>query len=216
VRNRWKLVAGALLLALVLAACGGGDDNESGDTGSTGSTGSTTATTGDTGSTGGTVSPEDYVNTVCTSMSTWVNDVQTMSNDFTTNLDPSADIQAQKDAIVQLFDDMLAATDTLISSLQGAGIPDVDDGDQIQAALSDSFEQARTALDDAKTQVENLGVDDPAAFATELGNIGTAIQSSMSGITGSLSGLQAPELEQAAANEPACQAIAGGGATATT
>jgi ElaB/YqjD/DUF883 family membrane-anchored ribosome-binding protein len=218
VKNRWKLVAGTLLLALVLAACGGGDDNESGDSGTTGTTATTgaTSTTGDTGSTGGTVSPEEYVKTVCTSMSTWVNDVQTMSNDFTTNLDPSADLQTQKDAIVQLFDDMLGATDTLISSLQSAGTPDVDNGDQIQAALSDSFEQARTALNDAKTQVEKLGIDDPAAFATELGNIGTAIQSSMSGITGSLGGLQAPELEQAAAQEPACQAIAGGGATSTT
>ena len=51
-RNRWKLVAGTLLLALVLAACGGGDDNQSGDSGSSGTTGTTTATTGTTGTTG--------------------------------------------------------------------------------------------------------------------------------------------------------------------
>ena len=204
-RNRWKFVAGALLLALVLAACGGDDDG--GDTGST--TGTTAEATGDTGSTG-TVSPEEYVKSVCTSMSTWVTDVQSLSNDFGTGIDPT-DVQATKDALVDLFDQMLAATDTLISNLDAAGTPDIENGEEIRSSLSASFEQARSALDDAKTQVEALSVDDPAAFGTELQNIGTAIQSSMSGITGSLSGLAAPELEQAAANEPACSALAAGG-----
>jgi hypothetical protein len=105
---------------------------------------------------------------------------------------------------------MLAATDTLISSLDAAGTPDVADGDQIRSTLSDSFEQARAALEDARNQIDALSVDDPQAFAAELTNIGTAIQTSMNGITGSLSGLSAPELEQAAANEPACQQMAAG------
>ena len=208
-KNRWKLVAGLVMLALALVACGGGDGEEGGDTGTT--TGTTAeATGGDTGTSGGTATPEEYVKSVCTSMSTWVNDVQTMSTEFGSSLDPSADIQTQKDAIVGLFDDMLAATDTLISSLDAAGTPDVADGDQIRSTLSDSFEQARTALEDAKNQIDALSVDDPQAFATELTNIGTAIQTSMNGITGSLSGLAAPELEQAAANEPACQQMAAG------
>ena len=213
-KNRWKLVAGVVMLALVLVACGGGDD-EGGDTGTTTgttaeATGTTAEATGDTGTSGGTVSSEEYVQSVCTSMSTWVNDVQTMSNEFGSSLDPSADIQTQKDAIVGLFDEMLGATDTLISSLDAAGTPDVEGGDEIRATLSDSFAQARAALEDAKNQIGALSVDDPQAFATELTNIGTAIQTSMNGITGSLSGLAAPELEQAAANEQACQQMAGG------
>ena len=208
-KNRWKLVAGVVMLALVLVACGGGDDEGGGDPGTT--TGTTAEATGEaTGTAGGTATPEEYVKSVCTSMSTWVNDVQTMSTEFGSSLDPSADIQTQKDAIVGLFDDMLAATDTLISSLDAAGTPDVADGDQIRSTLSDSFAQARAALEDAKNQIDALSVDDPQAFATELTNIGTAIQTSMNGITGSLSGLSAPELEQAAANEPACQQMAAG------
>ena len=214
-KNRWKLVAGALLMALVLAACGG-DDNAGGDTGSsTGTTGTTTAATGTSG--GGSVSPEEYVKSVCTSMSTWVSDVQNLSNSFGSDVDPT-DLEATKNAIVDLFGQMLDATDTLISSLQAAGTPDIDNGDQIKAALSDSFTQARQALSDAKDQIANLDTSDPTQFATQLQGIGTAIQSSMSGITGSLSGLQAPELEQAAANEPACASLAAGasGASGTT
>lgn len=215
-KNHWRLIAGVLLLALVLAACGG-DDSGGGDTtgGTTASTG-TTGTTGATGTTGGTVAPEEYVASVCTSMQTFVDDVTTMSNDFGSTLDPTADVQTQKDAIVGLFDDMLAAMDTLISELQAAGTPDVDGGDQITAALSDSFASARQALQDARDQVEGLSVDDPTAFATELTNIGTAIQDSMSGITGSLSELDAPALSEAAANEPACASLASSGATGTT
>ena len=210
-KNRWKLVAGALLMALVLAACGG-DDNSGGDTGSSPGT---TASTGTTG--GGTVSADEYVHSVCTSMSTWVTDVQNLSNSFGSDVDPT-DLEATKNAIVDLFGQMVDATDKLISSLQAAGTPDVDNGDQIKAALNDSFTQARQALSDAKDQIANLDTSDPTQFATQLQGIGTAIQSSMSGITGSLSGLQAPELEQAAANEPACASLAAGasGASGTT
>ena len=215
-KNRWKLVAGALLLALVVAACGGDDDSGGGDGGDTGTTTGATTTTGSTG----TVSAEEYATTLCTSMQTYIDDVTTLSDDFVANLDPSADLAGQRDGVVGFLDDVLTATDTLISNLEAAGVPDVEGGQGIVDAVSQSFDQARQVIDDAKAQVEALSLDDPTAFATELGNIGTAIQTSLSGIGTSLSTLDSAELSAAVTAEPACAQVAGAagvsGATGTS
>lgn len=213
-RSRWKFVAGALVMALVLAACGGDDDGgDEGTTAATGTTAEATGATGDTGSTVGTVAPEEYVRALCTGMKTYVDDVTTLSSEFGTSLDPTADLQTQKEAVVGLLQDIIDATDTLITDLEAAGVPDVEGGDEIVSAVGDSFDQARQVIDDAKAQVEDLSIDDPATFATELTNIGTAIQNSLGGISGSLSELDAPELSEAAANEPSCASLAGTGPT---
>jgi hypothetical protein len=194
------------LLALVLAACSG-DDNGGGDT------------TGGGGDTGGaqTVPAEAYATSLCTSMQTYIDDVTNLSNSFASTLDPSADLAGQQDAVVGFLDDVLTITDTLITDLEAAGVPDVEGGQAIRDAVSQSFDRARTVIGDAKSQVEGLALDDPQAFATELGNIGAAIQESLGGIGGSLSALDSPALADAVAAEPACAQLTGAaGASGTT
>jgi hypothetical protein len=148
-------------------------------------------------------------------MQSYIDDVTSLSDDFVANLDPAADLAGQRDAVVGFLDDVLTATDRLISSLDRAGVPDVDGGQGIVDAVSQSFDQARQVIDDAKAQVEALSLDDPTAFATELGNIGTAIQTSLSGIGTSLSTLDSAELSSAVAAEPACAQVAGAASGAT-
>ena len=65
------------------------------------------------------------------------------------------------------------------------------------AAINASFQDAKTVLEDAQTQVEALSTDDPQAFATELNEIGVAIQSSLGGIGDSLWSCETPELSEA-------------------
>jgi hypothetical protein len=199
----WKLVAAVLVLALALVACsddggdGGGDGIDIGG--------------GDDGGQTDTVAPEEYVRSLCTGIGTYLDDINALSDDFVGALDPTADAQSQKDAVVGLLNDIIGATDTLITDLEAAGIPDVDDGDAIVAAVGDSFEQARQVIDDARAAVEELSVDDPATFAAELAEIGTAIQNSSAGISASLGTLESEELSEAALDEPACTELAGSG-----
>jgi len=208
VRKRWKLTAGAMLLALALAlsACSS-DDNGGGTTGG-GNTG-TTAATGSTSSSGGTVTPAEYAKSLCSSMQSYVTNVTDLSNNFASSLDPSADLAGQRDAVVGFLDDVLTATDKLISDLDAAGVPDVDNGQEIVSTIKSAYQQARSAIADAKSQVQGLSLDDPTAFASQLSDIGTAIQSSLGDIGGSLSTLDSQELSQAVASEPSCAAIAG-------
>lgn len=209
--NRWKLVAATLALALALAACSS-DDNGGGGGGGGGVTGASEAT-----GSAQTVSAEAYATALCSSMQTYIDDVTNLSNSFASTLDPSADLALQRDSVVGFLDDVLTITDTLISDLEAAGVPDVEGGQAIRDAVSQSFSQARTVIDDARSQVEGLSLDDPQAFATELGNIGGAIQDSLGGIGGSLSALDSPALSEAVAAEPACAQLSGApGASGTT
>jgi hypothetical protein len=212
VKNRFKLVLGVLLIALMLAACSS-DDNGGGDTGGA-TTGGATGTTQSTGG-GATVSASEYAKAVCTTMSTYVTDVTDLSNTFASSLDPAADLAGQRDAVVGFLDDVLTATDELITNLEAAGVPDVDNGQEIVDKIKESFTQAKSVIADAKDQVQNLSLDDPTAFATQLSGIGTAIQDSMTGIGTSLQSLSSPELEQAVTSEPACSSLSGGASGAT-
>ena len=212
--NRWKLVMGVLLLALVLAACSSGNDNSSGG-GTGGNTGGSTGTTATTGASGS-VSASDYAKSVCTSMQTYVTDVTNLSNNFASSLDPSADLAGQRDAVVGFLDDVLTSTDKLIGDLEAAGVPDVDNGQQIVDAIKQSFEKAKGVIEDAKQQVQNLSLDDPSTFATQLSSIGTKIQGSMTDIGTSLQSLSSPELEQAVAQEPSCASLSSGGASGSS
>jgi hypothetical protein len=213
VKNRFKLVLGVLLIALTLAACSS-DDNGGGDTGGTTTGGTTTGATATTGG-GETVSAAEYAKSVCTTMSTYVNDVTNLSNTFASGLDPSADLAGQRDAVVGFLDDVLTSTDKLITNLEAAGVPDVDNGQEIVDKIKASFAQAKSVIAEAKDKVQNLSLDDPTAFATQLSGIGTAIQDSMTGIGTSLQTLSSPELEQAVASEPACSSLSGGASGAT-
>ena len=205
-KTRWKLVAAIAMLALVLAACGGDDNGGGGGDGDTGGPAETGEVQG--------VGAEEYVAAICTSIGTYVTDITALSDGFVGQLDPTADVQTQKDAVVGLLDDIIATTDGLIEDLTAAGVPDVEGGDAIAAALTDSLQQSRQIIDDAKAAVEELSVDDPVAFTTQLTEIGTAIQNSQAGVTASLGALESPELSEAALNEPACTELAGAGASA--
>jgi hypothetical protein len=201
VTNRWRIVAGAVLLALALAACSSGDGGGGGEGDGGGGNG---------GGGGTTVSADAYAKTLCTSMKSYVDDVTNLSSTFVSNLSPSADLAGQRDAVVGFLDDVLDATDRLIADLGDAGVPDVDNGQEIDAAVKRSFEQARGIIEDARQQVQDLSLDDPQAFATELSSIGTAIQDSLGSIGGSLESLDNAELSQAVADEPACASVTAG------
>ena len=183
-KTRSKLLAALVASVFALGACssdGGGGDS---------------------------VSPEAYAQGLCGGLQTYLTSVQTLTTDFTTGLDPAASLDDQKASVVDYLGQVIGATDTLIADVDAAGVPDVDAADALVAAVNGSFQDAKTVLEDARTQVEALTTDDPQAFATELNEIGVAIQSSLGGIGDSLSELETPELSEAVQGEPACQDVA--------
>jgi hypothetical protein len=154
------------------------------------------------------VTPGTYVKSLCTSVQSYVDDITTLSTDFAAGIDPAASADEQKQAVLDFLDDALALTDALIDQVDAAGVPDVEGGAAMVEAIAASFQEAREVLEAARGRVEAASTDDPQAFAAELNEVGTTIQSSLGGIGGSLDLVDSPELAAAAEDEPTCAALA--------
>jgi hypothetical protein len=154
------------------------------------------------------VTPGTYVKSLCTSVQSYVDDITTLSTDFAAGIDPAASADDQKQAVLDFLDDALALTDALIDQVDAAGVPDVEGGPAMVEAIAASFQEARDVLEAARARVEAASTDDPQAFAAELNEVGTTIQSSLGGIGGSLDLVDSPELAAAAEDEPTCAALA--------
>jgi hypothetical protein len=187
-----KIGIGVVAGLLLLSACSSGGDGGGGGTPS---------------SAPQKVSAEAYVKDLCGGIQTYLTDVQTLSSNFSSSIDPTASAQDQAAAVGSFLDDVISKTDTLVATVKAAGVPDVDGGQEVATTLTATFQKVSDALQQARDKVDSLPTGDPAAFATELTNLGTEIQSSLSGIGNSLGTLSSSQLDQAFSAEPTCQGI---------
>ena len=96
--RRAARIAGASVVTLGLAACGNGDGEE-------------------------TVSAQTYAQRLCANMQSYIDEVAMLSTDFAGELDPAAELDEQRDALLAFLDDVLVATDRLIAGIERAGPP---------------------------------------------------------------------------------------------
>lgn len=198
--RRSPLVALVLVLALAFAACGGDDEETPESTASTPATESSSPAAG-------TVSAEEYVSTLCTEMQNWLTKLQEGQAEVQATVQPGAPPEEGQAALATFFDGAVTATEELVTAIQGAGSPDVSGGEEIASELVAKFEEAQTALSDARAQVDSLPVDDRQAFAQAATKLGTTIQTQLQAIGTALSSLSQPELDAAAAEDPACMQL---------
>ncbi len=173
----------ALVISGVLAGCGG------------------------SGSSG--VSAATYVKSICSAVGPFEKDVATRSSSL--NLSALSNASQGKKALQDFLTAIVADADKARSKLQAAGTPKVANGKKIASTLVDSFTRLKGALQQAQSQAGSLPTSSPAAFKSAAQALGTRVQSSMTAISGSLSGLKSPELERAAAKDPTCKSLASGG-----
>ncbi|MGH2729220.1 MAG: hypothetical protein ACRDJI_01280 [Actinomycetota bacterium] len=150
-----RRIAGTIAAALVLAACGGGGPD--------------------------TVGVQSWVSAFCSALSEWQNSVQDSASQLTEGLDPATGPEAGKAALSGFIDGVIADTDDLIDATNDAGIPDVENGEEVSDALIAAFENARSALSETRGEIEDLPTD-PAQFGSQADEIGTSIRSSLSDI----------------------------------
>ena len=100
------------------------------------------------------VPPESYVSDLCGAITTWMDDVQTLNDELQEQLDPTS-LDDVKDTTLAFLDDVIAATDRMLSDVQAAGVPTTDGGEaarRVSTALGD----VRDALAGARDRVEGL------------------------------------------------------------
>lgn len=155
-----------------------------------------------------TVSARDYATDVCGAVKQYTDSIQDRVSEIQSNAPENP--EEGKEVLTTFMDDMISDTDTLISDVEEAGVPDVDDGEQIADEVQSALEQVKSILEDARSQIDDLPTDDPQAFAEGTQELGTSLQESGEEVQSGLEGLQSAELEEASQDIEACQEIQGG------
>lgn len=178
---------GASVLTVVFVACGNGDGGGDDE-----------------------VSAQTYAQRLCANMQSYIDEWAMLSTDFAGELDPAAELDEQRDALLAFLDDVILATDRLIAGVERAGVPDIESADEVVAAIEVAFAEARDVLVEAKAKAGAISVDDPQLFADDLNEIGETIQASLGEIGSSLASIDAPELTAALNDDPVCAAAIAG------
>jgi hypothetical protein len=67
-------------------------------------------------------------------------------------------------------------TDEMLAAVEGAGHPDVDEGEAIAREFRENLLPLREAFADALERTRNISLDDPAEFEREATEIGSSIE----------------------------------------
>jgi hypothetical protein len=104
-------------------------------------------------------------------------------------------------------------TQTMVTSIRGAGAPAVKDGETIQNELVSGLEGAETSFTHAITRAKALSTTDPQAFVKDVQDLGTDVQQELSEVGAKFNTLgdkyEDSTLNKATTDEPACKEISG-------
>jgi methyl-accepting chemotaxis protein len=171
-----KARTAALLLAAVLALVGcGGDDEAS--------------------------ASETYANDVCSTMSTWVTDVQGTVNDLT-----DKGLSITRDDIQTAFDQTKESTDSMVNDVKGLGAPDTESGQQAKSELDDLGTELQQQLDMIEESINSGG-----SLVTIASTVSSAVSAAANAVNTTyenLKGLNPPdELRDAFENSDDCNSL---------
>ncbi|MDQ3985389.1 MAG: hypothetical protein M3280_02690 [Actinomycetota bacterium] len=156
-----------------------------------------------------TVAAGEYMGSVCSEMKAWIEGIQSDAQEVQ-SLDPQTPAPEQKEKATEFLEATIESTDEMISDVEDAGVPDVENGDQIAEDVVGTLEDARQAYEEANEKVADLSTDDPAAFQQGLSEIGQALSAQGEALRTSMSTLQeSEELQNAGQDVQPCQDLAG-------
>lgn len=181
--SRRGRAAFAILLLALLAACGGQG-------------GSTTKDR---------VPAAAWAKDVCTTVRPWAGKIQTAVTNTQTTLGKSSEPKVVKPQLTQLFFGAAKATDTAIAGIDKAGVPEVDNGEQIAKDFRAALVSARNAFAAAQTSVQGLDTSDKKKFDAAVSQVGTKLKQDYAKAGKNIQKATSDELTKAFEKEPTCQ-----------
>ncbi len=180
---RATATAAALLAGVALAACG-----SSGQSG---------------------VSPAAWVKSVCSAVGPFEQDVVSRSSAL--DVATFRDAVQSKKALEHFLEAVQADAAGALSRLRSAGAPNVANGNAIAGAVVGAFSRVEVTMGSAVGQARALPAGSAAALRSAARALGVRVRNSLSSFPSlSSTALRSPQIDQAAAKEPACRSIASG------
>ena len=186
-----------LLVAVVLAlgACDGDDSGSTADDASGARSSPPGAGAG------------EYMSVLCTEMSDWLTQLQELQAQIQISVEPGADPTEAQDALRTFFDNAITATDQLIGAIHEVGTPAVQGGNSIHEEVLKKFEDVNATLEEARSKVDTLPIEDRQEFVEKTAELRESVQSQLAAIGAALATLSQPDLDAAAAEVQACTGL---------
>lgn len=202
-KGRMLLLGAVAALALPLAvACGGDDDgdSESNDRDRDRDRGSSQ-----------TVDVDEWTEGVCGSAVSFVEDVQTLGDDL--QISDNASPDQVKEALVQFLEDVTKRAEEFEDDIKDLGVPDTDDGEDIQAAMEDAAGQVVQTFSDALKDARALNTRDQAKLVEQITELGQTLTAAAGPIENAFAQIDedfdTTEISEAAEDIPECQELGG-------
>lgn len=155
------------------------------------------------------VEPAAWAADVCAALAAWQETLQEQAQSLTQEVLEASGPEDAKDRIAVFLDDVIEDTDAMIGEFDEAGVPAVDQGDELRDDFRAGLDQMRGAFQEAREQVDDVPTDDPQAFQEQLTEIGTSLQSQGETIGQTMQNLDetydADELNQAFEEDEQCR-----------
>ncbi len=148
-------------------------------------------------------SAASYVKAVCSAISPLERDVTTRSSAL--NKTTAANATEAKQTLQGFLKAFAQDADNALTGIRAAGTPDINNGKVVAATIIKAFTQLRDAMRVAVRQSNSLPTGSAASFNAAAQALGASVKGSLNNIDAS--GLSNPELEKAAAKEPACKSL---------
>jgi hypothetical protein len=191
--DRFAPVMIATVVAMPLAACGGGSGSGGGDAKSQ------------------QTSAGSYVHQICLSISGFETNVtagETKLNNLSSGGSPN--LAKLKTTVTAFFSSAAKASATAKVQIDKAGTPAVTNGPKIRTALLTAFQKFSDSFNSAAKQSKTLDPTNPNQFRAETLKLQQQLTTTSQGVSTTLNGL-GTSLDAAAKEDSACAAIEGGG-----
>jgi len=155
-------------------------------------------------------SPGPWSADFCNAIKGFQDDVQRRGVNLRQQLGTVASIAEARQLLVDYLDASITGTDRVLDQLEAAGDPAVENGDEIGQTLRTELAKMKPALQEARKKAAALP-DDPQRFASGGEEIGMELNATFgeSGqrLDATLGQIDAPELERAMLDVPACREL---------
>lgn len=147
------------------------------------------------------VSASAYAASVCTAVTTYETSVTQQASNFNAN---TTDLAVLKQNLLDVLNGILQSTQTLITDVNAAGIPDTPNGQQDVDTLNTQLLSFQTSIQDLRDQVQNLSTTDPVAFTSAIRPILQQFQTDVQELGQNFKKPNDPQLTAAFSQAPEC------------
>lgn len=152
------------------------------------------------------VAVEDYANDLCTALTQWTDTLRDRQAELQEEAGSGAAPQDSREALQRFVDGAVDASEQLVDDVDAAGVPDIDDGEEVADAFREAVEETLSQIEEAQAGVGDIPTDTPSAYRTAVDEFLTELQSTLEGIDEHVQDIDAPELDMALDEASACQA----------